>query len=86
MIIYLKHPENGHMPVYDMGEVERLAKFGWTVDAEYGLPVEPTVIEPAVIEPAIVEPDFVEIPTVGPTHFEEIPADWKEIKPLESAP
>jgi hypothetical protein len=31
MPYWLTNPDHGMMPVYDMGEVERVKKFGWTL-------------------------------------------------------
>jgi hypothetical protein len=31
MPYWLTNPDHGTMPVYDMGEVERVKKFGWTL-------------------------------------------------------
>jgi hypothetical protein len=31
MPYWMTNPDHGTMPVYDMGEVERVKKFGWTL-------------------------------------------------------
>lgn len=36
---YVVHPQHGRMPVADMGEVERVKKFGWVL--EVPKPAEP---------------------------------------------
>jgi hypothetical protein len=43
MPYWMTNPDHGTMPVYDMGEVERVKKFGWTLLNVGESPIVPVV-------------------------------------------
>lgn len=56
---WMKHPNHGELPAYDLGEVERLKKLGWfhlnTGDAPDRTKKAPDVAEPVTETPTMDE-------------------------------
>lgn len=61
MVYYLTHAEHGRMPVYDKGEIERMAKFGWSLEGSVVGVIVPG-IDPAQSPP--VAPALAVVPEV----------------------
>jgi hypothetical protein len=71
MPYWLTNPDHGTMPVYDMGEVERVKKFGWTLLNQGESPIlVPVINGDATREPEdVIEeqeaPEIVALPVVS---------------------
>lgn len=65
MPYWVTNPDHGMMPVYDMGEVERVKKFGWTLLNVGESPILPVVNGDATREPEDVLPVVAEEPKLA---------------------
>jgi hypothetical protein len=70
MPYWVTNPDHGMMPVYDMGEVERVKKFGWTLLNVGESPIVPVINGDTSREPedeiaTEADPVIVALPVVS---------------------
>lgn len=45
MLVYMSHPDHGHMPAYDASQIDYLEKLGWSEDKEWSKPKSQEVLD-----------------------------------------